>query len=367
MRVLMVTPRFLPDTGGVETHVAEVSRRVAAGGHRVRVLTTDLSGRLPAAEVVDDVEVRRVRAWPRGADYYFAPDLYPAVSKGDWDVVHVQSYHTLVAPLAMAGSLSASIPYVLTFHGGGHSSRVRNALRTPQLLLLRPLLVRAAGLVAVAAFEIDDYASRLRIARDRFTLVPNGADLPVLRAQGLENAGAGLLIASVGRLERYKGHQHVISALPRILERRPDARLWIAGSGPYRDELPAEDLDHALLTPHDGVEELRQHQDSHDARCRTCSYSAQRSRAQSSQVGSSRRPAVVGAAISSSSARARLSGSPTFATARARPRSASSRSPDVSETTSGRPRAAASIAAIGWVSYSLARTTTAASLSRSDI
>src|SRR6516225_1168885 len=159
VRVLMVTPRFLPDTGGVETHVAEVSRRVAAGGHRVRVLTTDLSGRLPAAEVVDDVEVRRVRAWPRGADYYFAPDLYPAVSKGDWDVVHVQSYHTLVAPLAMAGSLSASIPYVLTFHGGGHSSRVRNALRTPQLLLLRPLLVRAAGLVAVAAFEIDDYAS----------------------------------------------------------------------------------------------------------------------------------------------------------------------------------------------------------------
>ena len=239
MRVLMVTPRFLPDTGGVETHVAEVSRRVAAGGHRVRVLTTDLSGRRPAAEVVDDVEVRRVRAWPRGADYYFAPDLYPAVSKGDWDVVHVQSYHTLVAPLAMAGSLSASIPYVLTFHGGGHSSRVRNALRTPQLLLLRPLLVRAAGLVAVAAFEIDDYASRLRIARDRFTLVPNGADLPVLRAQGLENAGAGLLIASVGRLERYKGHQHVLAAFPHVLRERPEARLWIAGTGTYERKLRA--------------------------------------------------------------------------------------------------------------------------------
>ena len=44
-------------------------------------------------------------------------------------------------------------------------------------------------------------------------------------------------IASVGRLERYKGHQRVLAALPHILLSRPDATLWIAGSGPYEGEL----------------------------------------------------------------------------------------------------------------------------------
>ena len=68
MRVLMVTPRFLPSTGGVETHVAEVARRLAKAGHDVTVLTTDVSGQLPAADRWNDVEIRRVRAWPRKAD-----------------------------------------------------------------------------------------------------------------------------------------------------------------------------------------------------------------------------------------------------------------------------------------------------------
>lgn len=235
----MVTPKFLPSTGGVETHVAEVARRLGRTGHDVTVLTTDVTGRLPAVERWNDVEIRRVRAWPRRSDYHFAPGVVPALRRGSWDVVHVQSYHTLVAPLAMAAARSRGIPYVVTFHGGGHSSRVRNALRRPQLALLRPLLARAARLVAIAAFEIDHYATRLRLPRDRFVLIPNGADLP---AAGPSPRGKRLgppLIASIGRLERYKGHQHVVAALPHILEQRPDARVWIAGTGPYRDELLA--------------------------------------------------------------------------------------------------------------------------------
>jgi glycosyltransferase involved in cell wall biosynthesis len=152
-------------------------------------------------------------------------------------VIHVQSYHTLVAPLAMAAARSASTPYVVTFHGGGHSSRFRTRMRGAQLAALRPLLARAERLVAVASFEVDLYGRRLRLPPERFALIPNGADLPVVGDSGADDPAGEILIASVGRLERYKGHQHVIAAMPRILERRPQTRLWIAGTGPYRDEL----------------------------------------------------------------------------------------------------------------------------------
>ncbi len=239
MRIVMVTPRFLPSTGGVETHVAAVSERLARAGHDVTVLTTDVSGRLPAAERWHGVEIRRVRAWPPRADYHFAPGVYRIVCRGRWDIVHVQSYHTFVAPMAMAAARAAGIPYVLTFHGGGHSSRLRHASRGLQLALLRPLLARAAKLVTTASFEIDLYGERLHLPRERFELIPSGADLPAARVPKQPVSTDSPLIASVGRLERYKGHQHVIAALPRILEHRPGARLWIAGSGPYREELLA--------------------------------------------------------------------------------------------------------------------------------
>jgi glycosyltransferase involved in cell wall biosynthesis len=233
----MVTPRFLPDTGGVELHVAEVAPRIAARGDTVTVLTTDFTGTRPVEEERDGYRILRVRAYPRGRDYRVAPAILRRVATLRPDVIHVQSYHTAVAPLAMLAALRADIPYVTTFHGGGHSSRMRTRFRGTQLRLLRPLLRRAQALVAVAPFEVDHYGRTLGVPRGRFVVIPNGADLPAPAARPSDPALRPPLIASVGRLERYKGHQHVIAALPNVLEERPDARLWIAGAGPYEEKL----------------------------------------------------------------------------------------------------------------------------------
>ncbi|MBE3558221.1 MAG: hypothetical protein IMW89_03230 [Ktedonobacteraceae bacterium] len=40
LRLLMVTPRYFPYMGGIETHVYEVGRRLAAAGVHVTLLTT---------------------------------------------------------------------------------------------------------------------------------------------------------------------------------------------------------------------------------------------------------------------------------------------------------------------------------------
>jgi glycogen synthase len=235
-RVLFVTARYFPHIGGVENHVYQVASRLARLGIDATILTTDSSGHLPAVEDVEGVHIRRIRSWPSIEDYYFAPDIYRIITQERWDIVHVQSYHTLVAPLAMWAAWQANVPYIVTFHGGGHSSRLRHSLRWVQQWMLRPLLARASRLVAIAQFEIPLFSERLGLPQDRFTLIPNGADLPII-PRGERQAVDENLIVSIGRLERYKGHHRVIAALPEILARRPDIRLWIAGEGPYKSHL----------------------------------------------------------------------------------------------------------------------------------
>lgn len=235
-RVLVVTPRFPPLTGGVEHHVLQVARRLTPDAE-LTVLTTDPGGELPAEEIVEGVHVRRVRAWPRNRDYYVAPAVWRTITHGDWDLIHVQSYHTAVAPLAMLAAIDADIPFVVTFHGGGHSSPLRRRLRRLQHAVLRPLLARAERLIAVAHFEADFYAKRLRIPRERFAVIPNGSDLPAPETPVLRVAGAGPLLISVGRLEEYKGHHRVVEAMPRVLQSFPGARLLVLGTGPYKDEI----------------------------------------------------------------------------------------------------------------------------------
>lgn len=235
LRLLMATARYLPFMGGVELHVDEVARRLARRGVRVTILTTDPSGELPPSEHLDGVDVRRVRAWPAERDYYFAPRVYSEIARGSWDLVHVHAYHTFVGPLAMLAARRSGIPYVVTFHAGGHSSRLRHAMRPVQVSVLRPLLARADRLVALVPHEIDHYCDRLRVPRERFALVPNGSDLPRIAVDG--HSPGPPLIASIGRLERYKGHHRVLSAFPHVLSERQDVRLWIAGTGPYESSL----------------------------------------------------------------------------------------------------------------------------------
>ena len=238
----MVAARFPPFTGGVEIHTDEVSRRLIDLGVRVTVVTTDPTGTLPPREVLDGRVIHRVRAWPSRGDLYLAPGITRWIQKRPGGVVHVQGYHTLVAPLAMSASAVRSIPFVVTLHSGGHSSRVRNAIRPAQTKALGPLLARARRLVAVSTFEADLFRSRLSLPPDRFVVIPNGSELPahdVVLGEGSRED----VIVSVGRLERYKGHHRLIAALPLIAAEIPNIRLRIVGNGPYETALRAAAVD----------------------------------------------------------------------------------------------------------------------------
>ncbi|MFD2058418.1 glycosyltransferase family 4 protein [Mesorhizobium calcicola] len=234
MRILMVAARCYPFIGGIETHIQEVGPRLMARGHAVDVLTTDPSGELPVEEEVRGMRVLRVPAWPRELDLYIAPGIYTAIRRGAWDLIHFQGYNTFVAPIGMLAAVSGDLPFILTFHSGGHSSRLRNAVRGTQHALLRPLVARAARLIGVSEFEASFFSARMGVPRERFVVIPNGAAMPA-RSPGVKVDPH--LIVSGGRLERYKGHHRAIAALPELIRRVPDVRLRIVGTGPYEGEL----------------------------------------------------------------------------------------------------------------------------------
>jgi glycosyltransferase involved in cell wall biosynthesis len=151
-----------------------------------------------------------------------------------WDLVHCQGIHTPVPLLAMTSARRAGIPYLVTFHTGGHSSRLRNAMRTTQWRLTGPLLRNAVALIAVSRFEAAVLARHARLGDKRVIVIGNGGDLPAPRTGTVAVPGR---IVSSGRLERYKGHHRVIEALPHVMREIPEAHLQILGSGPYQSNL----------------------------------------------------------------------------------------------------------------------------------
>jgi glycosyltransferase involved in cell wall biosynthesis len=151
-----------------------------------------------------------------------------AVRRADADVVHAHNYHAF--PLFFAALGVTDTRFVVTTHYHGESaSRFRDVL----LSLYRPFgrwAVRQADeVIAVSEWE------RARLREDFGVIakmVPNGIDVERFANAEPERRERPYLLC-VGRLEEYKGVQHVIRALSDMSE----YELVVAGSGPYREEL----------------------------------------------------------------------------------------------------------------------------------
>lgn len=233
MRIAEVCPRYSPHIGGVETHVEELSKRLAGKGHDVTVLTTDPSGRLPPGETIEGVKVLRFPAFAPGDAYYLSLSLRAYMKKAEeYDVVHAHSYHAFPAYFA-ASARAPRFIFTPHYHGHGHTA-FRDLLLKPYALFGKRIFGRADRVICVSNFEKGLVCGDFK-CDDRAVVIPNGVNKAEFK--NLEPYPKGLkVILYVGRLEEYKGVQYAIRALPFL----PWHRLHIIGKGPYKEALVKE-------------------------------------------------------------------------------------------------------------------------------
>ena len=227
MHIVQVTPAYPPSTGGVETHVEAISTRLVERGHDVTVISAD-HGVGNARERRDGVEVIRCRGFTPGGAYHVSPGIWQAVRRLSADVVHAHNYHSLTLPAAALGVGDARFVVTPHYHGGSESS-----FRDRLLGLYAPVggrvLRRADDVIAVSEWEREQLAEDFGVDA---TVIPNGIEVERFADAEPYNHDRPYLLC-VGRMEEYKGVQHVIRALPEL----PDYDLLVAGSGPYREDL----------------------------------------------------------------------------------------------------------------------------------
>jgi glycosyltransferase involved in cell wall biosynthesis len=246
LRILLVSPLFAPDLGGVESVVLRLASELVHAGHEVTVVTQGKRG-LPRRDLVRaygaEVEVFRAPALPGVPREFPAVGLYRLVRHlaRRVDVVHVHSYHTLVAPVAVAASRGCPMVLSLHYHGGGHD-RLRSAAHR----LYRRVGVRLVGAAhrvqansqAEAALVVRDFAEVLRSCPE---VIWHGVD-PLVEADPFPLGRP--VVLCVGRLEGYKRVDVLIEAASRW---RSSAELVVVGDGPDRPRLEA--LAHTLNAP----------------------------------------------------------------------------------------------------------------------
>ena len=260
MKIALVCPYDWDAHGGVQAHVRQVARRLAAD-HEVRVLapgSRPTSGAAAYGAAADGGRATGVPVWAvqdPGARFEVIRVGRPVAVPFNRSVApvalsplaaarvarelrrfrpHVTHVHEpLVPAVSVAGVTYAPSALVVTYHAWSDSDRLYRLAGLPA----RRLMKRVDAAIGVSPAAQSYAASALGLPLGAFRVIPNGVDVAQF-AQAeplpeLVQPGRPLLLF-VGRLEPRKGLDVLIRAWLRLRARRPQVRLCVVGEGPER-------------------------------------------------------------------------------------------------------------------------------------
>jgi glycosyltransferase involved in cell wall biosynthesis len=236
LHIALLTPRFSPYVGGLETHVGRLAAELVRRGHAVEVFTQRTDEVSPAQESMNGVRVRRCDGLFGRVTYSLPLGLRRALA-GDGrslDVLHAHGYHS-VAALSAVGSGHRGMPLIFTphYHGTGHTAPAR-AAHVVYRPFGRQLFCQATRIICVSASEAElvfrDFGAQ---AAARTVVIPNGVDDAALLEATPYDVRHDIVL-SVGRLVEYKNLEVLVSAARTL---PATARVVIVGDGPDRGRL----------------------------------------------------------------------------------------------------------------------------------
>ena len=258
MKILMLTWEYPPRVvGGIARVVYDLSRTLLKDGHDVTVVTYK-DGDAPYFEDDKGVKVYRVDNyminpnnfidWIMQLNFNLIAKANEIIAKeGNFDVIHAHDW--LVAYAAKTLKNSYNIPIVATIHAteAGRNSGIHDETQRYINDTEWMLTYEASEVIVNSNYMKNELQRLFGLPYEKINVVPNGVNLNLFngverdynfrRRFAMDNEK---IILFMGRLVYEKGIQHLISAMPKILNGYHDSKLVICGKGGMIDELKAQ-------------------------------------------------------------------------------------------------------------------------------
>lgn len=237
MKIVLVTPYFPPNVGGIETYVYELAKRLSKE-NTIYVFTCGRG----VTEKYDGVKVFRLKAidiqnlpFSLKIPYPIPLSLVFKLAKYDVDIIHVHGHAFITSFEAAVASRLVHKPLILTIHDIGVAYQdylIMRGIRPIYDSIFVTCLFKYANVVI--AQNDATYKYSLKFKPKRITIIPQGVDLELFKP--IEDEGEYITFIAA-RLVPQKGGKIFIHSVPSILKKVKDARFMIIGEGFQRHEL----------------------------------------------------------------------------------------------------------------------------------
>jgi glycosyltransferase involved in cell wall biosynthesis len=259
---------YSPAVGGAEMHVQKLSEGLAALGHEVRVVTSNVAGvwsptfaNLPALETLNGVQVERLhpeggslgdalRAWQRARGGYRSSKLVFGGDGADLICAHPALLQLIPYLVKSRVDIVSAFNYLWPPAYHAYLARKLKRFKMVAVPLFHPaedwahrpvhkkMLANCTGAIVNTAYEAKFVLEQARIpvAIAGVGVDPKpfeGANGEKIRAR--YKLGSFPVVGFVGRQEARKGMDTVVRAMRTVWKTNRDVRLLLAGFQPNRD------------------------------------------------------------------------------------------------------------------------------------
>ena len=254
MKILLSLSYYRPYTSGLTIYVERLARSLSTLGCEVCILTMKHEESLAPEEIINGIRVVRANPLLKISKGIISPHFFTLGNRllKKYEILHVHLPQFEAGLLTLQARLK-SVPVVISYHCD---------LNLPPSLFYRivnsgiHIMNHCAGILASSVVTYtEDYGSHspfLRAYKKKLAVIAPPVELPEVTEAHIAEfrkkiiSGAdGPILGMATRLATEKGVEILLQALPRILERFPNAKVAFAGQ--YQGVLGEEKYAKKLL------------------------------------------------------------------------------------------------------------------------
>ena len=266
MKILIICPEYPPNIiGGGGIVYKALADKLSEKGHKSRVI----AGNFTNQKIIGDIEelsygkvnVRFVPLLYSRKVMEFDPTTYTLptikglvflfkqlIASKD-EVIHLHGFFHPIIDLSAIICLLLRKKYIMTCHGIPKTPQYRGypiklAFKFYSWIIEKTIVRKAEFLTTVSRHLLRECYEK-KLTNENMTVIYNGINVIqkkinmdlVENLQNVYRLKGKRLIFSIGRLNKTKGFQYLIGAIPNIVEKNPMAMAIIAGIGPFKRAL----------------------------------------------------------------------------------------------------------------------------------
>lgn len=254
MKILIISPSFLPIVGGTEVAIYEISKRLVQRGHDVTILTPKYL-KYKNSKTCEKLNAVQIYRYPISSYMYRFSALTRYINiqlralkkiieldrNENFDIFHQLHLFALGGPAVLAKKYLRK-PLVTTLIGWDTYDPIN-----PVPSFLYPYLAQVMNKSDVVTSLSQESAKHARKqgCRKKIKIIPLGVDVTRFNPHidgSMERKILGIkddeiMVLSVQRLVRRKRVDCLINAVPEVIKKHPNIRFVIIGGGPEKERL----------------------------------------------------------------------------------------------------------------------------------